>query len=46
MQRLLTNANNGGYSLLSENILDIPRAIQEINAIIIIEASFTDIKTG
>ncbi|TXD50722.1 MULTISPECIES: homoserine dehydrogenase [unclassified Polaribacter] len=46
MQKVLTNANNGDYSLLSENILDIPKAIQEINADIIIEASFTDIKTG
>ena len=31
---------------LTETILDIPKAIQEINADIIIEASFTDIKTG
>ncbi len=46
MQKVLTNANKGDYSLLTENILDIPKAIQEINADIIIEASFTDIKTG
>ena len=46
MQEVLLNANKGDYSLLSENILDIPKAIQEINADIIIEASFTDIKTG
>jgi homoserine dehydrogenase len=46
MQKVLTNANNSDYSLLSENILDIPKAIEEINADIIIEASFTDIKTG
>ena len=46
MQHILANANNGDYSLLTENILDIPKAIQEINADIVIEASFTDIKTG
>ena len=46
MQNILANANNGDYSLLTENILDIPKAIQEINADIIIEASFTDIKKG
>lgn len=46
MQELLANATKGDYSLLTENIVDIPKAIQEINADIIIEASFTDIKTG
>jgi len=46
MQEVLKNAEKGEYSLLSENILDIPKAIQEIKADIIIEASFTDIKTG
>jgi len=46
MQQLLINAEKGDYSLLSEKILDIPKAIQEIKADIIIEASFTDIKTG
>ena len=46
MQHILANANNSDYSLLTENILDIPKAIQEINADIVIEASFTDIKTG
>jgi len=46
MQQILANATKGNYSLLTENILDIPKAIQEINADIIIEASFTDIKTG
>ncbi len=46
MQEVLMNAEKGDYSLLTENILDIPKAIQEINADIIIEASFTDIKTG
>jgi homoserine dehydrogenase len=43
---VLINAEKGDYSLLSEKILDIPKAIQEIKADIIIEASFTDIKTG
>ncbi|WP_027076059.1 homoserine dehydrogenase [Maribacter antarcticus] len=46
MQKVLTNATKGDYSLLTENILDINKAIQEINADIIIEASFTDIKSG
>ena len=46
MHDILLNAKNGDYSLLTENIIDIPKAIQEINADIIIEASFTDIKTG
>jgi len=46
MQKVLVNANKGDYSLLTENILDITKVIQEINADIIIEASFTDIKTG
>ncbi len=46
MQKVLTNASKGDYSLLTENILDINKAIQEINADIIIEASFTDIKSG
>ena len=46
MHDMLLNAKNGDYSLLTESIIDIPKAIQEINADIIIEASFTDIKTG
>ena len=46
MQKVLTNAKNDDYSLLSEHIHNISKAIQEINADIIIEASFTDIKTG
>tara|TARA_B110000483_G_scaffold48404_1_gene60254 strand:+ start:1469 stop:2518 length:1050 start_codon:yes stop_codon:yes gene_type:complete len=46
MQKVLDNANKDDYNLLTENILDIPKAIQEVNADIIIEASFTDIKTG
>jgi len=46
MQDVLLNAKKGDYSLLTETIIDIPKAIQEINADIIIEASFTDIKTG
>ena len=46
MQDVLLNAKNGDYSLLTESIIDIPKAIQEINADIMIEASFTDIKTG
>ena len=46
MHDVLLNAKNGDYSLLTESIIDIPKAIQEINADIIIEASFTDIKTG
>jgi homoserine dehydrogenase len=46
MQKVLTNASKGDYSLLTENILDINKAVQEINADIIIEASFTDIKSG
>ena len=46
MQEILANAQKGDYSLLTENILDVPKAIQEVQADIIIEASFTDIKTG
>jgi homoserine dehydrogenase len=46
MQEILTNANKGDYSLLSERIVDITKVIEEIKADIIIEASFTDIKTG
>ena len=46
MQEVLINAKKEDYSLLTENIRDIPKAIQEIKADIIIEASFTDIKTG
>ena len=46
MQEVLANAQKGDYSLLTENILDISKAIQEVQADIIIEASFTDIKTG
>lgn len=46
MHDVLLNAKKGDYSLLTKNILDIPKAIEEINADIIIEASFTDIKTG
>ena len=46
MQTILSNANKGDYGLLTEDILDISKAIQEISADIVIEASFTDIKTG
>ena len=46
MHDVLLNAKEGDYSLLTDTILDIPKAIQEVNADIIIEASFTDIKTG
>ena len=46
MHDMLLNAKKGDYSLLTDTILDIPKAIQEINADILIEASFTDIKTG
>ena len=46
MHDVLLNAKKGDYSLLTDTIIDIPKAIQEINADIIIEASFTDIKTG
>ena len=46
MQEVLTKAKKGDYSLLTDTVIDIPKAIQEINADIIIEASFTDIKTG
>jgi homoserine dehydrogenase len=46
MQEILTNAEKGDYSLLTSTIVDISKAIQEIKADIIIEASFTDIKTG
>jgi len=45
MHDVLLNAKEGDYSLLTDTILDIPKAIQEINADILIEASFTDIKT-
>jgi homoserine dehydrogenase len=46
MHDVLLNAKKDDYSLLTDTIIDIPKAIQEINADIIIEASFTDIKTG
>ena len=46
MHDVLLNTKKGDYSLLTDTIIDIPKAIQEINADIIIEASFTDIKTG
>ena len=46
MHDVLLNAKEGDYSLLTDTILDIPKAIQEIDADILIEASFTDIKTG
>jgi homoserine dehydrogenase len=46
MQEVLTNAEKGDYSLLNDTIVDMTKAIQEINADIVIEASFTDIKTG
>ena len=46
MHDVLLNAKEGDYSLLTDTIFDIPKAIQEINADILIEASFTDIKTG
>lgn len=46
MREVLLNAEKGDYSLLTENILDISKAIEEMKADIIIEASFTDIKTG
>ena len=46
MQEVLSNAENGDYSLLTDTIENVTKAIQEINADIVIEASFTDIKTG
>ena len=46
MHEVLLNAKEGDYSMLTDTIFDIPKAIQEINADILIEASFTDIKTG
>jgi homoserine dehydrogenase len=46
MQAVLLNAKKGDYSLLTDTITDISKAIQEMDADIIIEASFTDIKTG
>lgn len=46
MQEVLINAKKGDYSLLTDKVVDITKAIEEINADIIIEASFTDIKTG
>ncbi len=46
MQEILENANQNDYSLLTDTIIDISKTIHEINADIIIEASFTDIKTG
>jgi homoserine dehydrogenase len=46
MHEVLLNAKKGDYSLLTDTIIDIPKAIQEVDADIIIEASFTDIKTG
>ena len=46
MHDVLLNAKKDDYSLLTDTIVDISKAIQEINADIIIEASFTDIKTG
>ncbi len=46
MEEVLTNANKGDYSLLNDNVASITIAIEEINADIVIEASFTDIKTG
>jgi|TARA_B110000240_G_scaffold128357_1_gene142678 homoserine dehydrogenase len=46
MQEILKNAEKGDYNLLPQNVIDIPKAIKEIDADIIIEASFTDIKTG
>lgn len=46
MNEVLINAKKGDYSLLTNNVVDITKAIEEINADIVIEASFTDIKTG
>ena len=46
MEEVLTNANKGDYSLLNDNVVSITKAIEEINADIVIEASYTDIKTG
>ena len=46
MHEVLLNAKNNNYSLLTESVSNIPEAIQKIEADIIIEASFTDIKTG
>ena len=46
MHEVLINAKNNNYSLLTDSVSNIPEAIQKIEADIIIEASFTDIKTG
>jgi len=46
MQEVIINAKKGDYSLLTDNIVDITKAIEEINADIVIEASFTNVKTG
>ena len=46
MQEVLLNAEKGDYSMLTDTIVDITKAIEEINADIVIEASFTDIKSG
>lgn len=46
MQAVLKRAKNGDYSLLKDNVPDIPKAIKEMEADIVIEASFTNIKTG
>ena len=46
MHEVLLNAKNNNYSLLTDSVSNIPEAIQKIEADIIIEASFTDIKTG
>lgn len=46
MYEILKKAEKADYSLLSDNISDVSKAIKDIEADIIIEASFTDIKTG
>jgi homoserine dehydrogenase len=46
MQEVLKNAEKGDDSLLMDTVIDVTKTIQEINADIVIEASFTDIKTG
>ena len=46
MEEVLINAKKGDYSLLTDNVVDITKAIEEINADIVIEASFTNIQTG
>jgi homoserine dehydrogenase len=46
MQEVLKNAEKGDDSLLTDSVIDVTKTIQEINADIVIEASFTDIKTG